>query len=59
MKHQTPIEATITIHVVFGSDLQRDSAMKVLRHLLHAWRQLVEAGHKKNNVTIHAGSMTE
>jgi hypothetical protein len=43
---------TITITATFGSDMQRDVAMKILRQMLAAWESETEAHHQKNRVTI-------
>jgi hypothetical protein len=42
----------VTIDAVFGSDIQRDVSMKLLRALLNAWKQNVETGHTKNKVAV-------
>jgi hypothetical protein len=46
------LDQTITIHTVFGSEIQRDVSMKVLLEFLRAWQQTVESAHKKNKVMI-------
>jgi hypothetical protein len=43
---------TITIQATFGSDLQRDAAMRTLKAVLRAWEESVEAAHQHNKVTI-------
>jgi len=43
----------ITIEARFGSDIQRDVSMKVLKEFLTAWKANVESAHKKNNITIN------
>ncbi len=45
-------EETITITAFFGSEIQRDVSMKVLREFLQAWRQNVESAHKKNKISF-------
>jgi hypothetical protein len=44
----------ITIDARFGSDIQRDVSLKVLKEFLGAWKANVESAHKKNNITITA-----
>jgi len=46
------LSRTITIEAIFGSEVQRDVAMRVLRQFLDAWRQNVEEAHQDNKVTI-------
>jgi hypothetical protein len=43
----------ITIEARFGSDIQRDVSMRVLKEFLTAWKANVESAHKKNNITIN------
>ncbi len=45
----------IKIEAVFGSDIQHDGSMKVLREFLEAWKRNVESSHKKNNITLDYG----
>ena len=42
----------ISIEVEFGSDIQRDVSLRVLREHLAGWEQCVISGHKKNSVII-------
>jgi len=42
----------VTIEASFGSDLQRDTALKTLADLLAVWKREVESRHKKNKITI-------
>jgi hypothetical protein len=42
----------ITIDTSFGSDIQREVSMKVLKEFLAAWKANVESAHKKNKITI-------
>jgi hypothetical protein len=43
---------TITIVATFGSDIQHDVSMRVIKEYLEAWRANVLAGHSRNKVTI-------
>lgn len=43
---------TITITATFGSDMQRDVSMKVLRQMLAAWESETEQHHQKNRISI-------
>jgi hypothetical protein len=43
---------TITIKTTFGSDIQHDVSMRVIKEYLEAWRATVLAGHPRNKVTI-------
>lgn len=42
----------ISIEAEFGSDIQRDVSMRVLREHLAGWEQCVVSAHKKNTVII-------
>jgi hypothetical protein len=46
------LRRTVTVQTTFGSEFQRDVAMKNFKAALHAWEESVEAGHKNNKVTI-------
>jgi hypothetical protein len=46
------LHVSITIEATFGSDVQRDVSVKVLKQFLEAWAQNVESSHKKNKVAI-------
>ena len=46
------LTATVTIEATFGSEIQRDVTVKVLREFLDAWKQNVESNHKRNRVRI-------
>jgi hypothetical protein len=52
MPESTDNSLRITIDASFGSDMQRDVSMKVLKEFLDAWKANVESAHKKNKVTI-------
>lgn len=43
---------TVTITATFGSDLQRDVAMRILRKMLAEWETETEGHHQKNRVSI-------
>ncbi len=45
----------VKVEAVFGSDIQHDVSMKVLREFLEAWKMNVESAHKKNRITIAYG----
>jgi hypothetical protein len=47
-----PLKSTVTIEVSFGSEIQRDVSMKVLRQLLEAWKTNLIAAHQRNKVMI-------
>lgn len=42
----------ITIECRFGSEYQRDVAMRLLREILTAWKDTAESTHKENRITI-------
>jgi hypothetical protein len=46
------LSATVTIEATFGSEIQRDVSVKVLREFLDAWKQNVESSHKRNRIRI-------
>ena len=46
---------TITITATFGSEMQRDVAVKVLRQILAAWACETEEHHQKNRIGIVYG----
>jgi len=48
----TTLHHVITVDASFGSDIQRDVALRTFRHMLMVWKETVEASHKKNKVTI-------
>ena len=61
MQKTKPADATSTenglsysvrIEARFGSQFQRSVAIKTLKSALDAWKELVEAQHKKNAVTV-------
>jgi hypothetical protein len=45
------LHVSIIIDATFGSQVQRDVSLKVLKEFLAAWTQNVTAAHKKNRVT--------
>lgn len=47
---------TITITANFGSDMQRDVAMRILRKMLAEWESEVESHHAKNRICIVYGA---
>ena len=46
---------TVTITASFGSEMQRDVAMRILRKVLAAWEAETERLHQKNRVSIAYG----
>jgi hypothetical protein len=52
MERQESPDVVLTIQATFGSDIQRDVAIKVLDQFLEAWKENVESAHKMNKVTI-------
>ncbi|HKE24296.1 MAG TPA: hypothetical protein VKB88_18165 [Bryobacteraceae bacterium] len=46
------LHVSIMIEATFGSEIQRDVSLKVLKQFLGAWTQNVQAAHKNNRVTI-------
>ena len=42
----------ISIEASFGSDIQRDVPLRVLREFLEAWNANVESAHKKSEIII-------
>ena len=46
---------TITITAAFGSEMQRDVAMKILRQILTAWESDTRERHQKNRISIVYG----
>jgi hypothetical protein len=47
---------TIRITAAFGSEMQRDVAMKILRQILTAWESDTRERHQKNRISIVYGS---
>ncbi len=52
------LSETITIAASFGSDIQRDVAMKVLRNMLSAWQTDVEGRHQNNRISMACEAQT-
>jgi hypothetical protein len=42
----------ICVEASFGSEIQRDVSLRVLREYLEAWKASAEASHKKNEIII-------
>ena len=56
LAHDNPmskLNRLVTIEAAFGSDIQHDVSMKVLTQFLEAWKQIVEAAHNKNKISIN------
>lgn len=46
------LHVSIAIDAIFGSEIQRDVSMKVLRQFLDAWTENVTSADKRNSVTV-------
>lgn len=46
------LHVSILIDATFGSEIQRDVSLKVLKQFLDAWTENVKTAHQKNNVTL-------
>lgn len=46
------IRLSVKIDATFGSEIQRDVSMNVLKEFLQAWKTNVEEANKKNRVVI-------
>ena len=46
------LRVSIMIDATFGSEIQRDVSLKVLKQFLEAWTENVRTAHKKNKVTL-------
>jgi len=44
--------STVSIAASFGSDMQRDVAMRVLREFLDEWKTYTEEQHKRTRISI-------
>ena len=53
---QLSLIRVIKVDAMFGSAIQHDVSMKILRELLEAWKTNVELADNKNRVTIDYGS---
>ena len=52
-KHQKlPVHRRVTIAGTFGSEMQREIALRTPTDLLFIWQREVESHHKKNRLTI-------
>ena len=51
------LSATVTIEATFGSDIQRDVFLRVLREFLDAWKQNVESAHQTNTLRLEYGTL--
>jgi hypothetical protein len=43
------------VDAAFGSDIQRDVALRTLSRMLMVWKETVEGSHKDNKVTLSEG----
>jgi len=43
---------SIVIDATFGSEIQRDVSIKVIKQFIRAWMENVKSAHKKNQVTV-------
>ena len=46
---------TVTIKAIFGSDMQRNVAMRVLRGPLDEWKTYTQGRHTRNRISITYG----
>ena len=46
------LKHSVTIAGNFGSQIQKDFALRTLADILAAWKREVESRHKKNTITI-------
>ncbi|MGD1096720.1 MAG: hypothetical protein ABSB35_32585 [Bryobacteraceae bacterium] len=46
------IRHSLVIESIFGSEIQRDVALRTLTKLLATWKETVESAHAKNKITI-------
>ena len=54
-KHnKLPVHRRVTIAGTFGSEMQRQIALRTLTNLLVIWQREVESQHKKNKLKITA-----
>ena len=53
-RQQLPVHRLVTIAGTFGSEMQREIAMRTLKNLLAIWQREVESHHKKNKLNITA-----
>jgi len=49
---------SVAIDAMFGSEMQRTVAMRLLDQFLTAWKEAVESHHKKNSIKIIQGSQS-
>jgi hypothetical protein len=54
-----PFSHSVRIEATFGSAHQRDVGMKNLASILAAWKEVVEAHHKSNVITIRDAAEKE
>ena len=53
-RQKLPVHRRFTIAGTFGSEMQRQIALRTLTNLLAIWQREVESHHKKNKLTITA-----
>ncbi len=51
-KQELPVHRRFTIAGTFGSEMQRQIAMRTLADLIVIWQREVESRHKKNKLTV-------
>jgi hypothetical protein len=51
----TRLHHVVTVDAAFGSDIQRDVALRTLSRMLMVWKETVEGSHKDNKVTLSEG----
>jgi hypothetical protein len=52
IQSQPKLKHSVAIAGTFGSQIQRDFALKTLADILAVWKREVESHHKKNTITI-------
>ena len=51
-RQKQPVHRLVTIAGAFGSEMQREIALRTLTELLVIWQREVESRHKENKLTI-------
>jgi hypothetical protein len=49
---RSALRHSVTIDATFGSEMQRDVALRLLDQLLASWKEMAESHHKKNVIKI-------
>ena len=53
-RQKLPVHRRVTLAGTFGSEMQREIALRTLTSLLAIWQREVESHHKKNKLNITA-----